>query len=73
MNTILTILLLIALFIAIICDFIRIRQYRHIAKEEVRKCILKKLDEAYSDWVDDTDFVGGIVEYINKNFDKYFL
>lgn len=72
MNTILTILLLIALFFAIICDLIRIRQYRHIAREEVRKYITEKFLKAYSDWVDDTEFIGGIDDYIEKNFDKYF-
>lgn len=75
MNTTLTILLLIALVIAIICDIIRIFQYIkafEASKKKVKETICKAVSSSYKDW-----YWGGkgincnYGAYFKDNFDKY--
>ena len=77
LNTILSILLLITLAIAIVCDIIRIFQFRRTieeSKQNVKETMSKIINKSYYDWMNGDD---GIVngtnfgEYFKNNFDKY--
>ncbi len=78
MNTILTILLLIALTIAIVCDIIRIFQYQRTieeSKQNAKEIVCKSVYRAQCDWADkdfeDVDDDYSFSDYFRDNFDKY--
>lgn len=74
MNTTLTILLLIALAINIVCDIVRLWTFFRTveeSKENVKETICKAVFLAYKDYMklDDKDY--SFYEYFDYNFDKY--
>lgn len=79
MNTILSILLLIALAIAIACDIIRIFQFRRTmedAKKNAKETICRAVAKAQEDFLHedfdkflDDDYL--FSDYFRDNFDKY--
>ena len=64
-------LLIIALFIAIICDCIRIAQYIAMRKSLDRKTkeeIADKIGRMYNDWVSDEDSKESLGQYCIKHW-----
>lgn len=76
MNTILTILLLVALAINIVCDVVLLWTFCRTveeSKENVKETICKAIERAEHDWVyyNDIDFHLRFIDYLRENFDKY--
>lgn len=73
MNTILTILLLIALSINIVCDVVRLWTFCRTveeSKENVKETMCKAIDKAYRDWYYN-EKGQHFNECFRNNFDKY--
>lgn len=73
MNTILTILLIVALTINIVCDIVRLWTFLRTvedSKENVKRTICNAIDIAIADWFHNSE-CNEFNEYFRKNFDKY--
>lgn len=74
MNTILTILLLVALSINIVCDIVRLFTFCRTveeSKENAKETVSRAVGKAYKDWYFTVDDGTSFMEHFHDNFDKY--
>lgn len=74
MNPTLTILLLVALTINIVCDIVRLWTFCRTvdeSKENVKETMCNAIEKAYHDWYWSKHDNGIFYQYFRNNFDKY--